>query len=44
MEKEKLFEIKDLRISANDDDGNEVKIVKGVDFDIHKGEVVALIG
>ncbi|UCH39389.1 MAG: ABC transporter ATP-binding protein [Gammaproteobacteria bacterium] len=44
MEKEKLFEIKDLRISANDDDGNEVKIVKGVSFDIHKGEVVALIG
>ena len=44
MEKEKLFEVKDLRISANDDDGNEVKIVKGVTFDIHKGEVVALIG
>ena len=44
MEKEKLFEIKDLRVSANDDDGNEVKIVKGVSFDIHKGEVVALIG
>ena len=44
MEKEKLFEIEDLRISANDDDGNEVKIVKGVSFDIHAGEVVALIG
>ncbi len=44
MEKEKLFEIEDLRISANDDDGNEVRIVKGVTFDIHKGEVVALIG
>jgi len=44
MEREKLFEIRDLRISANDDDGNEVKIVKGVSFDIHKGEVVALIG
>lgn len=44
MEKEKLFEIEDLRISANDDDGNEVKIVKGVNFDIHAGEVVALIG
>ena len=44
MEKEKLFEIEDLRISANDDDGNEVKIVKGVNFNIHAGEVVALIG
>jgi len=44
MEKEKLFEIKDLRISARNDDGEEVKIVKGVTFDIHKGEVVALIG
>ena len=44
MEKEKLFEIEDLRISATNDDGEEVKIVKGVDFDIHKGEVVALIG
>ena len=44
MEKEKLFEIVDLRISAKNDEGEEVKIVKGVDFDIHKGEVVALIG
>jgi peptide/nickel transport system ATP-binding protein len=44
MEKEKLFEVKDLRISARNDDGEEVKIVKGVTFDIHKGEVVALIG
>ncbi len=44
MEKEKLFEIKGLRISAKNDEGEEVKIVKGVDFDIHKGEVVALIG
>ena len=44
MEKEKLFEIKDLRISARNDEGEEVKIVKGVSFDIHKGEVVALIG
>jgi peptide/nickel transport system ATP-binding protein len=44
MEKEKLFEVKDLRISAYNDEGEEVKIVKGVTFDIHKGEVVALIG
>ena len=44
MEKEKLFEVKDLRISATNDDGVEIPIVKGVTFDIHKGEVVALIG
>ena len=44
MEKEKLFEVKDLRISATNDDGVEIPIVKGVTFDIHEGEVVALIG
>ncbi len=44
MEKEKLFEVKDLRISATNDEGQEIPIVKGVSFDIHKGEVVALIG
>ena len=43
-EREKLFEVKDLRISATNDDGVEIPIVKGVSFDIHKGEVVALIG
>ncbi len=44
MNREKLFEVKDLRISATTDEGEEVPIVKGVSFDIHKGEVVALIG
>jgi peptide/nickel transport system ATP-binding protein len=44
MEREKLFEVKDLRISATNDDGVEIPIVKGVSFDVHKGEVVALIG
>ena len=44
MEKEILFEIDGLRISATNDEGEEIKIVKGVDFNIHKGEVVALIG
>ena len=44
MEKELLVEVKDLRISATNDDGVEIPIVKGVDFNIHKGEVVALIG
>ena len=44
MNEEKLFEVKDLRISATNDDGVEIPIVKGVSFDIHKGQVVALIG
>ncbi len=44
MNREKLFEVKDLRISAKNDEGVEIPIVKGVSFDIHKGEVVALIG
>ena len=41
---EKLLEVKDLRISAKKDDGTPVPIVRGVTFDINKGEVVALIG
>ena len=44
MNREKLLEVKDLRISATNDDGVEIPIVKGVNFDIHKGEIVALIG
>lgn len=43
-EKEVLFEIRDLKISAYNDEKKEIKIVKGVSFDIHAGEVVALIG
>ena len=41
---DKLLEVKDLRISAYNDEGVEIPIVKGVSFDIHKGQVVALIG
>ena len=44
IDKEVLVEVKDLRISATSDEGVEIPIVKGVDFTIHKGEVVALIG
>ena len=44
MSKEKLFEVVDLKISAYNDEGEEIPIVRGVSFDIHKGEVVALIG
>ena len=41
---DKLVEVKDLRISAYNDEKQEIKIVKGVTFDIYKGQVVALIG
>ncbi|MCY4049879.1 MAG: ABC transporter ATP-binding protein [Gammaproteobacteria bacterium] len=44
MQREKLVEVKDLKIHAKNDDGDIIPIVKGVSFDIHKGEVVALIG
>ena len=43
-DKEILFEIRDLKISAYNDEKKEIQIVKGVSFDIHAGEVVALIG
>ena len=39
-----LFEIRDLRISAYNDEKQEIPIVKGVSFDIPVGQVVALIG
>ncbi|MGU9957276.1 MAG: ABC transporter ATP-binding protein [Arenicellales bacterium WSBS_2016_MAG_OTU3] len=42
--REILLEVKDLRISAYNDDKKEIPIVKGVSFDIYKGQVVALIG
>ena len=41
---DKLLEVKDLRISAYNDDKQEIPIVKGVSFDIYPGQVVALIG
>ncbi|MEM7564799.1 MAG: ABC transporter ATP-binding protein, partial [Pseudomonadota bacterium] len=44
MENDILCEVKDLRISATSDEGNIIPIVKGVNFNIRKGEVVALIG
>ncbi len=39
-----IFEVEDLIISAVRDDGTDLPIVKGVNFQVHKGEVVALIG
>lgn len=39
-----VFESKDLVINAVREDGSELAIVNGVNFKVHKGEVVALIG
>ena len=39
-----IFEARDLKINAVRDDGTELPIVKGVDFKVKRGEVVALIG
>jgi peptide/nickel transport system ATP-binding protein len=39
-----LVEIRDLKIGATTDSGRDVAIIKGVDFDIAEGEIVALIG
>ncbi len=40
----RLLEVKDLKIQARKEDGTPIPIVKGVSFNINKGEVVALIG
>ena len=39
-----VFEARNLQISAIREDGSELPIVKGVDFTVKRGEVVALIG
>ena len=39
-----IFEAKGLKINAVRDDGSELPIVKGVDFQVKRGQVVALIG
>ncbi|MEP1442791.1 MAG: ABC transporter ATP-binding protein [Hyphomicrobiales bacterium] len=41
---ELVFEAKDLHIHAIRDDRSELPIVKGVNFQVNRGEVVALIG
>ena len=44
VEKKVVFEAKNLCINAVRDGGSELPIVKGVDFQVREGEVVALIG
>jgi peptide/nickel transport system ATP-binding protein len=39
-----LVQVSGLRVLARQDDGDEVAIVKGVDFSVPRGEVLALIG
>lgn len=39
-----LLEVRGLKIAAPQRDGSEIPIVKGIDFDVKAGEVVALIG
>ena len=39
-----LLEVRDLRVSAQRDDGSLLPIVKGVSFEVQPAEVVALIG
>ncbi|AGB75465.1 MULTISPECIES: ABC transporter ATP-binding protein [Rhizobium] len=39
-----LVEIKNLKVEATTDSGRIVEIIKGVSFNIAKGEIVALIG
>lgn len=41
---EKILEVKSLKIDAKRDDGTPIPIVKGISFDVYKGQVVALIG
>ena len=39
-----LLQVKDLKIQARNEAGEPIPIVKGVSFEVKKGEVVALIG
>ena len=44
VDKDVIFEVRDLKINAVRDDRSELPIVKGVNFKVRRGEVVALIG
>ena len=44
MDRKIIFEAVDLKINAIADNGTDIPIVKGVNFKVREGEVVALIG
>tara|TARA_B100000945_G_scaffold318480_1_gene323407 strand:- start:74 stop:1744 length:1671 start_codon:yes stop_codon:yes gene_type:complete len=44
MDRKVIFEAVDLKINAIADNGTDIPIVKGVNFKVREGEVVALIG
>jgi len=39
-----MIEVRDLRVTARSDSGTTLEIVRGVDFSVQRGEVLALIG
>lgn len=39
-----LVKVEDLRVTATTDSGRRIEILKGVSFDVRRGEVLALIG
>lgn len=43
MEKEKLLQVKNLKVHFKTF-GGEVQAVRGVTFDLHKGETLAIVG
>ena len=44
MDRKVIFEAVDLKINAIADNGTDIPIVKGINFKVREGEVVALIG
>ena len=43
MDKEKVLEVRDLKVSFKTYNG-EVQAVRGVNFDVNKGEPLAIVG